>query len=117
MKITEQLKKEIRPFFWVGQNSSASVCLNAGEYLQEIFDALADKGFEGSGYDWESLAMVYLAEKRPDLVENINFDSEAGMFCVYSETPEAMQDFIRDFKAACADRELILDLLSRAEPD
>lgn len=117
MEITEQFKKEISPFTWVEYKGTVSVCLNAGEYLQEIFDALADKGFEGSGYDWESLAKVYLAEKRPDLVDNINFDSEAGMFCAYSENTEAMQEFIHDFKDACADKELIMDLLSRAEPD
>ena len=35
---------------------SASVFLNVGEYLQEIFDTREDEGFEGSGYDWRSLA-------------------------------------------------------------
>ncbi len=56
MKITKEFEKEIAPFFWVEHEESASVFLNAGEYLQEIFDTREDEGFEGSGYDWRSLA-------------------------------------------------------------
>lgn len=63
MKITEQFENEIAPFFWVGHEESASVCLNVGEYLQEIFDTREDEGFEGNGYDWGSLAQVFLNEQ------------------------------------------------------
>lgn len=117
MEITESFKKEIAPFTWVEYGESASVCLNGGEYLQEVFDTRADEGFEGSGYDWESLAKVFLKEKCSDLIEKINFDSEAGMFCVYSKNIEALREFIRGFKNACMDKTLILDLFSRAELD
>ena len=113
----EQFKKEIAPFTWIEHEGSASVCLNAGEYLQEIFDTRANDGFEGSGYDWESLAKVFLEEKCSDLIEKINFDSEAGLLCVYSKNIEALQEFIRGFKNACMDKTLILDLFSRAELD
>ena len=51
MKITKEFEKEITPFFWVEHEESASVCLNVGEYLQEIFDTREDEGFEGNGYD------------------------------------------------------------------
>lgn len=110
----ENLKKQILPFVWVEHKESASVVLDANEYLQEVFDA---QDFEGSGYDWEGLAKVFLNEKCSDLKERIHFDSEAGMFCVFSEDIEALQDFICSFKEACEDRPLIQDLLSRAEPD
>lgn len=75
MKITEQFEKQIAPFFWVELEESASVCLNVGEYLQEIFDTRADEGFEGNGYDWGSLAQVFLDEQYSDLQEKIGFDS------------------------------------------
>lgn len=117
MGITEKFKNEIAPFFWVEHEGSASVCLNANEYLQEIFDTRADEGFEGSGYDWESLAKVFLHEKLPSLIEKVDFDSEAGMFCMYSKNTEALQEFIRHFKNACEDKTFILDLFSRAELD
>lgn len=117
MKITEQFKKDITPFFWVQYEEGASVCLNAGEYLQEVFDTRADEGFEGSGYDWGSLAQVFLDEKCPDLQGKINFDPEGDMFCAYFKDKEALADFILRFKKVCEDRPLILDLFSRAELD
>jgi len=117
MKITEQFEKEIIPFFWVEHEESASVCLTAFEYLQEVFDTRADEGFEGGGYDWGSLAQVFLDEKCPDLQMKISFDPEASMFCAYSKDKEALADFILRFKKACEDKPLILDLFSRAELD
>ena len=117
MQITEEFKQEIAPFFWVEHKDYASVCLEAGIYLQEVFDTRAGEGFEGSGYDWESLARVYLEEKMPELVDSLRFDPEAGMFCVYSKQTEDLWAFIRGFKRACEDKPLILDLFCRAELD
>lgn len=111
------LKETIKPFFWVEHENSFSVCLNVGSYKQNIFDGRADEGFEGNGYDWESLAQVFLEEKRPDLKSNVRFDPEGGMFCAYSSNGEALKDFILDFKKACEDEALIADLFSRAELD
>ncbi len=105
--------KQKLPLFLGG----ASVCLNVGTYLQEVFDTCAEEGFEGSGYDWESLAKVFLEEKCPSLREKIGFDPEASMFCAYSKDKEALADFILQFQAACEDKPLILDLFSRAELD
>ena len=67
MKITKEFEKEIAPFFWVEHEESASVCLNVGEYLQEIFNTREDEGFEGNGYDWGSLAQVFLDEQCSNL--------------------------------------------------
>lgn len=117
MKITEKFTNEIVPFFWVAQSFGASVCLNVGEYLQEVFDTRADEGFEGNGYDWGSLAQVFLDEKCSDLQEKIAFDPEGSMFCAYSKDEEALAAFILRFKKACEDKSLILDLFSRAELD
>ncbi len=86
-------------------------------YLQEVFDTRAEEGFLGNGYDWESLAQVFLAEQCPQLEGEIRFDPEADTFCVYSKNKEALRDFILRFKAACEDRALILDLFRRAELD
>lgn len=117
MKMTNQFEREITPFFWVEHEESASACLNVGEYLQEVFDIRAEEGFEGSGYDWGSLAQVFLDEKCPDLQGKIDFDPEGSMFCVYSRDKDALADFILRFKEACEDRALISDLFSRAELD
>lgn len=110
-------KETIKPFFWVEHNNSFSVCLDVGSYKQEIFDARADEGFEGSGYDWGSLAQVFLEEKRADLRDYIRFDPEGGMFCAYSNHGDQLKDFILDFKKACENNTMIMDMFSRAELD
>ena len=46
---TKDFEMKIQPFFWVDHESTASVCLNVGEYKAEIFEAREDEGFEGNG--------------------------------------------------------------------
>lgn len=116
MAVAEEFSNQIAPFLWMEHEEEASVCLYAGEYLQELFDARRGEGFLGNGYDWESLARGWIREKAPELTDRIEFDSEAGMFCAYSEDREALRRFILGFKSACEDRDAIQDLLSRAEP-
>ena len=111
MNISNEIKRKIEPFIW----EDFSICLNVGEYLKEVFDTRADEGFAGNGYDWESLAKVYIEEKCPDLFEELEFDSEADMFCVYSDSLEALKTFICGFKETCEDRDLIMEMFSRAE--
>ena len=117
MEITENFKEDIAPFFWVDHEETASVCLNVGTYLQEVFDSRADEGFEGSGYDWASLAQVFLDEKSPELKDRLDFDPEGSMFCAYAKDKAALAEFIQQFKQACEDRALILALFGRAELD
>ena len=109
-----KLKEEIKPFFWVEHENSVSVCLNVGEYKKEVFQTREDEGFEGNGYDWASLAQVFLDELNPDLEGIVKFDPEADMFCAYSSDTEALKTFIISFKDACENETLIQNLFSRA---
>ena len=118
MEVTKQFENEIAPFYWVEQSDGASVCLTVGgRYLQEVFDTRAEEGFIGNGYDWSSLAQVFLDEKCSGVQEKIHFDPEADMFCAYSKDKDALADFALRFKKACEDNALISDLFSRAELD
>ncbi|MBZ4041188.1 immunity 51 family protein [Flavobacterium hibisci] len=110
-------KELIKPFFWVEYEKSVSVCLNVGEYKTEIFQEREEEGFEGNGYDWASLAKVFLEERKSELMQNVKFDPEAGMFCAYSSNTDALKIFIIAFKEACENKILIQDLFSRAELD
>ena len=133
---TKDFEMKIQPFFWVDHESTASVCLNVGEYKAEIFEARENEGFEGNGYDWESLARVFVEEQVPELSDKTDFDSEGSMFCAYSEDKDALKEFILKFKDAaysedkdalkefilkfkdaCENETLIMDLFSRAELD
>ena len=117
MEINMDFEEQIKPFFWVEHESSCSLCLNVGEYKTEVFEAREDEGFEGNGYDWGSLALVFLEEKMPELIDIVGFDPEGSMFCAYSKDKTALQKFALAFKNACEDDELINDLFSRAELD
>lgn len=109
---------QITPFKWVEHDDSVSVIMSdVGNYQQFIFDSRADEGFEGGGYDWQSLAIVFLEEQLPYLQDDINFDSESSMFCAYSDNSDALKEFIIAFKNACENQTLILDIFSRAELD
>ncbi|GAB3022792.1 hypothetical protein GCM10027051_29510 [Niabella terrae] len=116
-KESAEFEKLIYPFFWVENERNLSVCLNVGEYKSEIFKARESEGFEGNGYDWGSLAKVFLEEQKPEFVGTVKFDPEAGMFCAYSANSEALKTFIIAFKEACENEALIVDLFSRAELD
>ncbi|WP_239614639.1 Imm51 family immunity protein [Cohnella mopanensis] len=105
------------PFQWVVHASSVSLILNVGSYKNEVFAERADEGFEGNGYDWGSLAAVFIEEIMPELAAQIQFDPEGSMFCAYSTDGEALERFALGFKAACEDDTLIRDLFSRAELD
>lgn len=110
--------QQISPFFWVEHASSVSVCLSEVDtYKTDIFATRADEGFEGNGYDWGSLADVFLQEKHPEWVSIVKFDSEGSMFSAYSSDKKVLKDFIIAFKQACEDDQLLVDLLSRAELD
>ncbi|WP_264530567.1 immunity 51 family protein [Flavobacterium sp. N502540] len=113
----DDFRESIDPFFWVEHENSVSVCLNVGEYKTEIFETREEEGFEGNGYDWASLALVFLQEQKSEFVDVVKFDPEGSMFCAYSSDSEALKSFIISFKEACENKALILDLFSRAELD
>ncbi len=110
------LAEKIKPFLLVEhENGKLSVILDIGTYKDEVFQTRADEGFEGNGYDWGSLAAVFLKERMPQLTGSVRFDPEGSMFCAYSDNREAIQKFAIGFKEACEDDAAIRDLFSRAQ--
>ena len=111
------LDEQIKPFKLVRGTASTSLILGACEWQLAVFDERADEGFQGSGYDWCSVADVFLDDTQPAWREDIQFDPEADMFCVWSSKPESIAAFALAFHAACADTARMRDMLSRAELD
>lgn len=111
------LEEELAPFKLIVHDNSVSVILDVGEYKEDLFRLREDEGFEGNGYDWMSLAVVFLEERMPELCDVVEWDPEGSMFCAYSDDREAIVRFARAFKAACENDALIRDLFSRAELD
>lgn len=96
-------------------------------YGQNAFDAYAalcqsdpkcDGVFTmGSGYDWERVFQA--AFQNEPLLDAIRFDSEAGMFCCYTEDLYALEELGSRFKTMCDDeipfREFVCDALWKAD--
>ncbi len=113
--MNNEMQQQLAPFFLSEYEGTRSLCLDAGDYLMDLFETRAEEGFEGSGYDWEALALVFLEEEFDGDAEAFDFDSEAGMFCVSSDDADTLLAFALAFKKACEDPERIADLFSRAE--
>jgi len=84
----------ISPFQIVQGDRSTSVILNVGDYRADIFAERAEDGFEGNGYDWGSLATVFLEEKMPELIDIVRLDPEGSMFCAYSSDKQALETLL-----------------------
>ena len=116
----EEINKQLEPFklmvFDEGtEDVWATLVLWLNEdYKQNVFDTRQEEGFLGNGYDWNSLATVFLEEKMPELLDSLSFDSEADLFSIGSEDVEAVKKFAVGFKAMCDDESEMTDLLSRA---
>ena len=110
-------KDLIQPFFYVEGDTWASVCLNVSEYKDEIFQMRADEGFTGNGYDWASLAQVFLAEQRADLLDKIQFDPESSMFCAYSRNLEALEKLAELLFKASQESEFLRQAIEAADPE
>lgn len=65
---TNNFAEKIKPFFWVEHLNSYSICLNVGDYKNELFKTREDEGFEGNGYDWTSLARVFFIGKNESII-------------------------------------------------
>ena len=119
----EDLNKQLEPFKFMvfdegREDVWATLVLWLNEdYKQNVFDTRQEDGFIGNGYDWNSLATVFLEEKMPELVDALSFDSEEGLFSIGSEDVEAVKKFAIRFKALCDDESEMMDLLSRATLD
>jgi len=70
-------------------------------YKRKLFKAQANKYFIGSGYCWTALAVVFLEDTMPELINDINFDSNNNLFCVQSFNYDILKLFAISFKAAC----------------
>lgn len=109
--------KKLAPFILSEGASGMSLLLDAGSYKNEVFKELSKEGSIGNGYEWASLAKIFLSEKLPNLIAEIQFDPEADMFCAYSPNKQALEEFAVAFHAMCEDEGKMRGFFSRAEID
>lgn len=104
--------EDILPFYVVDNGDTFSACLDTS--LKYKFDEFESSGFEGNGYDWESVATVYM-EQNDEFVDMIEFNSEAGLFEAFADDFDDIKRFISGFKTCCNDKDSFSELLEEAE--
>ncbi|MFD5615140.1 Imm51 family immunity protein [Kitasatospora sp. NPDC127060] len=72
--------------------------------------AVADAGHEPNGYFWEGLVQFAW----PDIAERLDFDSEAGMFCVVG-SPSDLAQLRTALEPVIASPDAVRDIIERAE--
>ena len=65
-----------------------SLLLTEFATCEEVFNEF---NHEGGGYDWESMIKYVLETKHRNLSKTVEFDSEASMFCAYSQDKESLE--------------------------
>ncbi|MGV9248107.1 Imm51 family immunity protein [Streptomyces sp. NPDC003710] len=74
-------------------------------------------GREGNGYTWEGIAPFLVSRHLPDAADELDHDSESGMFAVYSsnrEVLEALGVLMRDLYRS---PERLVAFLASVDPD
>lgn len=137
----DKFNKAIAPFhIFDHEDGLYSLCLHEGNKYEKAFlecrKSPDDPG--GNGYDFEALMKEFISEKMPDdpfnriigstplktgfsdgkSLENdskLEYDSEAGMFCVYAKDRKMLMNLSLEFKKICDDTELLKKLISRTD--
>lgn len=109
-------EENIAPFFMVQHKESWSLLLSMDEKAESLFsvdpeELDLDEDFEHGGYHWEALAKCFLQKGKVTLTEEVDFDSESSMFCMFSTSESALLQFAQAFKQACADPQCLKALL------
>ena len=108
-------KKSIAPFILVEHEDSASLILNISDELLDLFSIDAEEDFNNDGYDWEALAKCYHHKGCISLTDEVGFDSESSMFCMYSSNISDLISFGQSFRDACFDTSFLKEMLSEID--
>lgn len=69
---------------------SFSLTLNADATPSDVVALVDELGHAPNGYFWDGVAKTAVRVSAPDLEDEFDLDSEAGMFCAYGANREAL---------------------------
>ena len=75
-----------------------------------------ERGLQGGGYTWECVADSLVRIRRPDLGEQLSYDSEASMFVAVGNRPSLMV-VARLLQESLSDARVLKAALDAADPD
>lgn len=110
-------KVSFAPFILADYGDSASLLLNDEQMIkkEKIFGVAAE-GAQGNGYDWAAVARVVVAEQLSEISAGLQYDPEAGLFCVRGELT-ALKKLAVEMQKVFQSDVLIQELIGRADLD
>ncbi|MFF2124454.1 Imm51 family immunity protein [Streptomyces olivochromogenes] len=111
--------QDLAPFLLQGIEFDPGHSLLLTEW-SELMPVIEAAGPEGNGYTWEGVARLLVVRHLPDVADQLEHDSESGMFAVYSsyssnrEVLEALGALMRDLYRS---PERLGVLLASVDPD
>ncbi|GAA2401433.1 hypothetical protein Cme02nite_58490 [Catellatospora methionotrophica] len=78
----------------------------------DIFD---EQGWLGNGYAWEGVVQVLLTDRAPQVLDQVEFDSEADLFSVRAADTEPLLEVAATIRDAIVDLDVLADAITRAE--
>jgi hypothetical protein len=91
-----------------------SLCLD--DFRMPTVPVFEERGLQGGGYTWEAVADSLARIRRPELVDGVDYDCEAGMFVAIGTRPTliAMAHLLQE---ALQDEGLLRAAVDAADPD
>jgi len=99
----------------IGEAQSLILHDDAMTARTHVFEERSE-GWLGNGYDWTSIARVVVEERLPEVRDDLDFNSEGGMFVAIGSV-EALRKLGEEMKRVFDDEASIRDILGRAELD
>ncbi|MBV2151264.1 immunity 51 family protein [Kitasatospora sp. SUK 42] len=98
-------------FFEYDHKPGTFCLILSDDHMADTEDVFGEFGQYGNGHDWEDVARSALFARAPELAgrpgSDLDFDSEAGMFCAYGEDADVLRLLGRLLQEAWRDRAVL----------
>lgn len=107
------------PFQFIGSDGSYAIHapIEDDELFDKYFPFFESQGYEANGYCWEGHIIQILEKEDPELLEHIEFDSEAGSFYAYADSSEARERFVKLLSPIFSDLDKLQYYVENADRD
>jgi hypothetical protein len=115
-KCAEKAKSD--PFFpceLASYNGVHRVTIEDG--IGYYFELLADQQLYGNGYTWEGIIEKYLEKSHPEILKEIEFDSESSTFVCYCKSVEVQTEFVQIIHELCTNEDQFSNFLKEVDRD
>ena len=116
--LPELESKFVYPFYSDINNKevfSVTAVLNSPELYPKYYKLFAKYGYTGNGYCWESHIIQILEKLEPNLVDQIEFNSEADSFFAYCKSENSQKEFIKVLSPIFSDLTKLEEFIKKAD--